>query len=443
MAEIIGRVGWRNYVSPISPLWNNLVAYWSGDNTANDSKGTYNGTLVNGATYSTGKISNGFILDGVNDYVNISPSLGSTFSSPSSAHSYSAWIYPTSLAGYNWIIQNGLNNSGTSMILNGANLCFFIQGGNNQTTSSATLTVNTWTMVTVVYNGAGSVSFYKNGVLSNSNSASWTESVYGTNTYIGSYVGAVHFFDGKIDEVGAWNRALTAAEVTELYNAGSGKQYAAPAPTSIITTGLIMNLDASNSASYPGTGTTWTDLTGNGNNGTLTNGTSYSSANSGTLVFDGVNDYVRINTGLSASANTVSLWFKQSSSRGTGLFETSANGAPLGNGSPYLFVGLGANFLRTYNEPTGYSANSTYIPTNWYNVTITGSGSTQKVYMNGVLTTTKTISTSGNYNSAMDIGVSYAGYFNGNVPVVHAYNRALTQEEITTNFNVLKSRYGL
>lgn len=231
MAEIIGRVGWRNYVSPISPLWNNLVAYWSGDNTANDAKGTYNGTLINGATYSTGKISNGFSFDGVNDYVNISPSLGSTFSSPSSAHSYSAWIYPTSLSGYNWIIQNGLNNSGTSMILNGANLCFFIQGGNNQTTSSATLTVNTWTMVTVVYNGAGSVSFYKNGVLSNSNSASWTESVAGTNTYIGSYIGAVHFFDGKIDEVGAWNRALTATEVTELYNAGAGKQYVAPAPT--------------------------------------------------------------------------------------------------------------------------------------------------------------------------------------------------------------------
>ena len=230
MAEIIGRVGWRNYVSPISPLWNNLVAYWSGDNTANDAKGTYNGTLVNGATYSTGKISNGFSLDGVNDYVNISPSLGSTFSKPSSVHSYSAWIYPTSLAGYNWIIQNGLNNSGTSMILNGANLCFFIQGGNNQTTSSATLTVNTWTMVTVVYNGAGSVSFYKNGVLSNSSSASWTETVAGTNTYIGSYIGATHFFDGKIDEVGAWNRALTATEVTELYNAGAGKQYVAPTP---------------------------------------------------------------------------------------------------------------------------------------------------------------------------------------------------------------------
>jgi hypothetical protein len=218
------------------------------------------------------------------------------------------------------------------------------------------------------------------------------------------------------------------------------RQYASP--LTIITNGLILNLDASNPLSYSGTGTTWTDLSGNGNNGTLYNGTAYSSANGGTMVFDGVNDYVRINTGLPESANTMSMWFKQSSSRAAGLFETSANGAPIGNGSAYLFVGLGADYLRTYNV-VGYSANSAYTPTNWYNVTITGLvGSTQKVYMNGVLTTTKSISPSG-YNSAMDIGVSYAGYFNGNVPVVHAYNRALTQAEITANFNALKGRYGL
>jgi hypothetical protein len=215
----------KQYTVPTYPaIWNNLKAYFTADNIASDSTGGYTATLVNGATYATGKIGSAFSFDGVNDYVNISP-LGSSFSAPTSAHSYNAWIYPTSVTGYNWIIQNGLNNSGTSMILNGDKLCFFIQGGNNQTTSSATLTVNTWTMVTVVYNGAGSVSFYKNGVLSNSNSASWTEIVAGSNTYIGAYIGAVHFFDGKIDEVSAWSKALTAAEVTELYNAGAGKQY--------------------------------------------------------------------------------------------------------------------------------------------------------------------------------------------------------------------------
>jgi hypothetical protein len=218
------------------------------------------------------------------------------------------------------------------------------------------------------------------------------------------------------------------------------RQYVSP--LTIITNGLIVNLDASNPASYTGSGTTWTDLSGNGNNGTLYNGTTYNSSNGGTLVFDGVNDYIKIPTGLSSS-NTLSVWFKQSASRGTGLLETGATGAPLGNGSPYIFVGLGANYIRTYNEPYGYSANSTYSPTNWYNITITGSGGTRNIYINGVFTTTKNISFAGNYNSVINIGVGYPGYFNGNVPVVHVYNRVLTQAEITNNFESLKGRFGL
>ena len=219
---------------------------------------------------------------------------------------------------------------------------------------------------------------------------------------------------------------------------------AVPTGASIITNGLILNLDAGNTTSYSGTGTTWTDLSGNGNNGTLYNGTSYSSANGGTMVFDGVNDYIKILTGL-PSSNTLSVWFKQSTPRGTGLLETGApSGIPLPNGSPYLLVDLGIDYLRVYGEATGFSTNSPYIPTNWYNVTITGSSDgVRKIYMNGVLITTKNVIPSYGYNTAINIGVGYYGYFNGNVPVVHAYNRVLTQAEITTNFNALKSRYGL
>ena len=58
----------------------------------------------------------------------------------------------------------------------------------------------------------------------------------------------------------------------------------------IPTSGLIFYLDAANTRSYPGSGTTWTDLSGNGNTGTLTNGPTYSSANGGQIVFDGSND---------------------------------------------------------------------------------------------------------------------------------------------------------
>ena len=63
--------------------------------------------------------------------------------------------------------------------------------------------------------------------------------------------------------------------------------------------GLVLALDAANTKSYPGSGTTWTDLSGRGNTGTLTNGPTYSSANGGSIVFDGTNDYVVVNNNAS------------------------------------------------------------------------------------------------------------------------------------------------
>ena len=64
----------------------------------------------------------------------------------------------------------------------------------------------------------------------------------------------------------------------------------------IAESGLVLALDAGNLKSYPGSGTTWTDLSGGGNTGTLTNGPTYSSANGGSLVFDGTNDYISLSS---------------------------------------------------------------------------------------------------------------------------------------------------
>jgi len=70
----------------------------------------------------------------------------------------------------------------------------------------------------------------------------------------------------------------------------------------VVTTGLQLYLDAGNASSYPGSGTTWTDLTVNGRNGTLTNGPTYSGTNGGSIVFDGTNDFVQCTGSLSAAA---------------------------------------------------------------------------------------------------------------------------------------------
>ena len=86
---------------------------------------------------------------------------------------------------------------------------------------------------------------------------------------------------------------------------------------SIITQGLVLALDAADRNSYPGTGTAWTDLSGNGNNGTLTNGPTYNSANGGSIVFDGSNDYVNFSYNSSLNIGglniTLSSWVRPTS----------------------------------------------------------------------------------------------------------------------------------
>jgi hypothetical protein len=207
-------------------LWEGLLAYYTADNTPNDALGTYNGTLTNGATYAVGKINNGFSFDGVNDYVSISPTFGSSFSAPASAHSYSAWIYITGYMGNNVIIQNGNSGMGTMFMIYAGYLAVSYRGGNVLIQTTTTLPYNTWNHVSVTYNGAGTFIFYLNGVAINTfTGRTWIDGTGTCTTQIGSYNRTLSFFNGKIDELSAWNRELTSTEVTELYNSGSGLQY--------------------------------------------------------------------------------------------------------------------------------------------------------------------------------------------------------------------------
>jgi hypothetical protein len=460
MAEISGRVGWRNYVSPVPTIWNNLTHYYSADNTANDSKGSINGTLVNGATYSTGKINAGFGLDGVNDYVNVGNLFGFDGTTPFSI----SFIFKlnTNIANYSikYLVGNqtrtafptngtgaflytgdgGANNRlGFAMANNGNRLVVYIK--NN-------LAINTFYHCVVSYNGNGlnsGLNTYINGVSEKlsvfSDSLTLPISSSSQLSTFGSTLGTSDFFNGVIDEVGVWDRALTAADVTELYNAGAGKQYVAPTTTSIITTGLVLNLDAGNAASYPGTGTTWTDLTGNGNNGTLVNGTSYNSTNGGTLVFDGVNDYVSLtnsNLPMGVSDFTWSTWFKTPSSFSSWQMLLSTS-------QYYAYFGSLNGALRLdFNGPGGLQSLS---PNTWYNMVITRVPDPNgiKAYANGVFLgniNTNNLSLTGNMNIGNWAYNNSLGWL-GNISSVQIYNRALSSTEVTNNFNALKSRYGL
>jgi len=223
----------------------------------------------------------------------------------------------------------------------------------------------------------------------------------------------------------------------------------------IVKTGLVLRLDAGDIASYIGSGTTWTDLSGNNNNGTLVNGVGYSSANGGSLVFDGLNDYISINNSSTlnlSSGLTISIWFYS----GT----VSANN--------YLYL-KGRTDFDNYNplistvggyEWTGVNGRARYIPSagfinnnTWYNLVVShNSGNIPNIYLNSVLSTSHTF-IEGVSNFALgtntnpvginaDIPRGYIGNFNGQISSIFVYNRSLTAEEVQQNFNATKARFG-
>ena len=216
--------------------------------------------------------------------------------------------------------------------------------------------------------------------------------------------------------------------------------------------GLVLCLDAANRKSYPGSGTTWTDLSGRGNNGTLTNGPTYSSSNGGSIIFDGVDDYAEVPT--TSSINdclsgdfAYELWtfpktngFLYGKIFGKGAFQTSTG-----------FNGL---VYQTDNFTSGlqFSSSNLYIylftlpPNTWHHLVITRSGTTLSGYLNGNITSSNTTSFNFGGNYPLRISANSQGIpdtTSQNLSVFRQYNRALSASEIKQNYNALKSRYGL
>jgi hypothetical protein len=217
----------------------------------------------------------------------------------------------------------------------------------------------------------------------------------------------------------------------------------------IITNGLVLALDAANSKSYPGSGTTWTDLSGNGNNGTLVNGVGYNSGNLGSLSFDGVNDEANADIGNSLVKDfTLDFWMKSSAVvEGRGMVEYG--------GSTYAIIAayrLRPNICTFYWGTTGATTALTLNTVNladnkWHQVAQTYDGTNARVYVDGNLEINDNTTFSGNLrntsNNQINIGRwRGSGIFqDGNVSSFRVYNRALTAQEIQQNFNATKSRF--
>jgi len=217
----------------------------------------------------------------------------------------------------------------------------------------------------------------------------------------------------------------------------------------VVTDGLVLALDAANPKSYVSGSTTWNDLSGNNNSGSLINGPTFSSENGGSIVFDGVDDYVSISQNINPSNITLEFVYKASvSSPYEYLISNARDCCGTYNGYELQIVD-GVPRFSIWNS-TQVGVNGILTLTNQiYHLTATYEGSQLKIYQNSILTGTANsalgIGSPASYNLAIGgMGINPAFYnLTGNIYVGRVYNRALSASEILQNYNALKSRYNL
>ena len=221
----------------------------------------------------------------------------------------------------------------------------------------------------------------------------------------------------------------------------------------IVTDNLILHLDAGNASSYPGTGTTWTDLSGNGNHGALTNGPTFDSANGGSLTFDGSNDLMDLNSSLNLSTNsgfTMCLFLQQNTTQSNSAWNYFYSKA-----SPVIEVGAYGTSGTTFYFKD-FSTNSTVtsgdVVSSWSYIAFGTIQTTRTPFI-------QTFNSSGSFSSTSPTAFSNttigfqrlfsagtggaAQYYGAKCAIIQAYNRALTASEIQQNFNALRGRFSI
>ena len=222
----------------------------------------------------------------------------------------------------------------------------------------------------------------------------------------------------------------------------------------VITSGLRLYVDASNPASYPGTGTTWYDLSGNGYNGTLSGSTAYNSANGGYISLQSNTGYIDFglsSQGSSTSAFTWGGWFNVPNftnipmARGNDI----SGGFPNGWNLATVFLSNAFNASMVTSTPSIAQTNASYSSTpstnTWYyHIGVWNpSAGTLKVYINGVLGNTQNTSNTVLRNSGTGWNSTLnSTNYNASYGSMIVYNTALSDAEVLQNFNSTKTRFG-
>ena len=340
------------------------------------------------------------------------------------------------------------------------NTVLFIQSQNGEIIS-ANAPANKYVNAVYTYDGTNT-KLYIDGVLASTVSYTTDPQYFGSgnrNLQLGRWgqpSGYERYFNGIIGQTLIYNRALSAIEILQNYNA-TKKKY--DPDENIVTNGLVLHIDPSKNASYSGVGNTVYDLSGFGNTGTLVNGPTLSFLNGASIFFDGSNDYVELysTTLLKSSPFTTSFWINVDTFGSVyGSCALSQYYTVCGPVASYL--GYTNTFMASIQTAAGGNAEgvvkeSNFVKNRWYHYCSvydgSGTGNTErlKIFIDGVqksLIYDATVpSTPYTVSSSLALGYPPPAYpyFNGKISNLHIYNRALSAQEISQNYNATKNRF--
>ncbi len=418
-----------------------ITNWWQAEGNMNDSVGSGNGSLGNGAAFAAGKVGQSLIFDGVDDYATVPASSDWAFGTGDFTVQF--WEYADGSVYKRPLVNNRTSTQSEAEwaieVYNVANRVEFHSGYTILLTATNLLNSSNWNHIAVTRVG-GTMTIYINGVASgstaNANNFSEVNALQLARDLLPAGQGDLAGpFQGKIDELSILRRGLSLAEIQAIYNAGSGGMCPSCAPTS----GGIINW-------WPGDGNA-NDLIG-GSNGTPQGGMAYGTGKVRTAFsFDGIDDYVdismpQINT-VDGAMNTVDFWMYW---RGNDIGPSSDGRMPFGFAQTYDLYLYAGSFGFNTGASDIWGISSTGLANRWVHVTAVftnGDARNNKLYIDGVAQTlTQRLGTTGSKSVTQNARISgwaaggprsYA--FDGLVDEVDVYNRELTAAEVTSIYN--------
>jgi len=212
----------------------------------------------------------------------------------------------------------------------------------------------------------------------------------------------------------------------------------------LVTDGLVLALDAADRNSYVSGSSTWTDLSGNNNSGSFTNGHTFNSANNGSVVFNGSNQYAPIGTTgfpFGTSPGTLSAWANTNTTSGIRWIISYGTA----NTAQSRFLGI-INSVYYFGGYNGVDITYNAVVSNvWFNMIGVYDGTNASMYINGVLVVGPTARSWNTVAGNAQIGrqTNNTEYWSGNIGQVSIYNKVLSASEVLQNYNAQKTRFGL